>query len=132
MSEKVLNYCIFETCLYRQVMEVCMDRNLYLMLLYLLTLDIDLSDDEKTCLKDMYQGLRERFQKYDVDDVKYDELGEIELPSGETRRCKVLEVNGINDVECAYNSLIRGGLKNNKENSVLIKVVESLLAEKSK
>ena len=88
-----------------------MDRNLYLMLLYLLTLDIDLSDDEKTCLKDMYQGLRERFQKYDVDDVKY---------------------STINDVECAYNSLIRGGLKNNKENSVLIKVVESLLAEKSK
>ena len=32
----------------------------------------------------------------DVDDVKYDELGEIELPSGETRRCKVLEVNGSN------------------------------------
>ena len=26
--------------------------------------------------------------------VKYDELGEIELSSGETRRCKVLEVNG--------------------------------------
>ena len=32
----------------------------------------------------------------DVDDVKYDELGEIELPDGETRRCKVLEVNGSN------------------------------------
>ncbi len=30
----------------------------------------------------------------DVEDVKYDELGEIELPNGETRRCKVLEVNG--------------------------------------
>ena len=29
-----------------------------------------------------------------VEGVKYDELGEIELPSGETRRCKVLEVNG--------------------------------------
>jgi V/A-type H+-transporting ATPase subunit B len=29
-----------------------------------------------------------------VVDVKYDELGEIELPSGEIRRCKVLEVNG--------------------------------------
>lgn len=29
-----------------------------------------------------------------VSDVKYDELGEIELPSGEIRRCKVLEVNG--------------------------------------
>ena len=31
-----------------------------------------------------------------VDGVKYDELGEIELPSGETRRCRVLEVNGTN------------------------------------
>ena len=29
-----------------------------------------------------------------VVDVKYDELGEIELPSGEIRRCKVLEING--------------------------------------
>lgn len=32
-----------------------------------------------------------------VVDVAYDELGEVELPSGEIRRCKVLEVNG-NDV----------------------------------
>jgi len=31
-----------------------------------------------------------------VEGVKYDELGEIELPSGETRRCKVLEINGEN------------------------------------
>ena len=31
-----------------------------------------------------------------VENVKYDELGEIELPSGEIRRCKVLEVNGPN------------------------------------
>ena len=29
-----------------------------------------------------------------VEGVTYDELGEIELASGETRRCKVLEVNG--------------------------------------
>ena len=32
----------------------------------------------------------------DVEDVKYDELGEIELPSGETRRCRVLEITGEN------------------------------------
>lgn len=32
----------------------------------------------------------------EVENVKYDELGEIELPSGETRRCRVLEVNGSN------------------------------------
>ncbi|HPZ59536.1 MAG TPA: V-type ATP synthase subunit B, partial [Bacillota bacterium] len=31
-----------------------------------------------------------------VEGVTYDELGEIELPSGETRQCKVLEVNGTN------------------------------------
>ena len=29
-----------------------------------------------------------------VDGVTYDELAEIELPNGETRRCKVLEVDG--------------------------------------
>ena len=32
----------------------------------------------------------------DVDDVTYDDLGEILLPSGEKRLCKVLEVNGHN------------------------------------
>lgn len=32
----------------------------------------------------------------DVDNVKYEELGEIELANGETRRCRVLEVNGSN------------------------------------
>ncbi len=31
-----------------------------------------------------------------VDGVKYDELGEIELESGEVRRCRVLEVDGKN------------------------------------
>ena len=30
----------------------------------------------------------------DVEGVTYDELGEIILPSGETRLCKVLEING--------------------------------------
>ena len=29
-----------------------------------------------------------------VENVTYDELGEIELASGEVRRCKVLEING--------------------------------------
>lgn len=32
----------------------------------------------------------------DVEGVKYEELGEIELQNGETRRCRVLEVNGSN------------------------------------
>ena len=31
-----------------------------------------------------------------VEGVTYDELGEIELPNGEVRRCRVLEVNGRN------------------------------------
>ncbi len=31
-----------------------------------------------------------------VENVKYDELGEIELPSGGVRRCKVLEIDGTN------------------------------------
>ena len=31
-----------------------------------------------------------------VEGVTYDELGEIELPSGETRRCRVLEIDGSN------------------------------------
>ena len=31
-----------------------------------------------------------------VDKVTYNELAEIELPSGEVRRCKVLEVDGSN------------------------------------
>lgn len=31
-----------------------------------------------------------------VEDVDYNDLGEIELASGETRRCKVLEIDGGN------------------------------------
>ena len=34
----------------------------------------------------------------DVEGVTYDELGEIQLPNGELRRCQVLEVNGSNAV----------------------------------
>ena len=40
-----------------------------------------------------------------VEGVKYDELGEIELPSGETRRCKVLEVNGDNALVQLFESV---------------------------
>jgi len=32
----------------------------------------------------------------DVEGVKYEELGEIELANGETRRCRVLEIDGTN------------------------------------
>jgi len=41
-----------------------------------------------------------------VSGVKYDELGEIELPNGEIRRCKVLEVNGTNALVQLFESSI--------------------------
>ena len=40
----------------------------------------------------------------DVENVKYDELGEIELPNGETRRCKVLEIDGSNALVQLFDS----------------------------
>lgn len=41
-----------------------------------------------------------------VTGVKYDELGEIELPDGEVRRCKVLEVNGSDALVQLFDSAI--------------------------
>ncbi len=41
-----------------------------------------------------------------VEDVKYDELGEIELPSGELRRCRVLEINGQDALVQLFDSAI--------------------------
>ena len=40
----------------------------------------------------------------DVEGVTYDELGEIELPNGEVRRCKVLEVEGSKAVVQLFES----------------------------
>ena len=40
----------------------------------------------------------------DVDGVTYNELGEIELPNGEKRRCQVLEVNGTNALVQLFDS----------------------------
>jgi len=39
-----------------------------------------------------------------VEDVAYDELGEIELSNGEKRRCKVLEIDGGNALVQLYES----------------------------
>ena len=50
----------------------------------------------------------------DVENVKYDELGEIDLPSGETRRCKVLEVNGTNALVQLFESSAGINLKDSK------------------
>lgn len=41
-----------------------------------------------------------------VENVKYDELAEIELPSGETRHCKVLEIDGTNALVQLFESSI--------------------------
>ena len=49
-----------------------------------------------------------------VDGVKYDELGEIELPNGEIRRCRVLEVNGRNVLVQLFESSAGINLANSK------------------
>lgn len=41
-----------------------------------------------------------------VEGVKYDELGEIALPNGELRRCRVLEINGSNALVQLFDSAI--------------------------
>ena len=41
-----------------------------------------------------------------VENVKYDELGEIELASGERRRCKVLEIEGSDALVQLFESSI--------------------------
>lgn len=49
-----------------------------------------------------------------VEDVAYDELGEIELSNGETRRCKVLEIDGGNALVQLYESAAGINLSNSK------------------
>ncbi len=49
-----------------------------------------------------------------VEDVKYDELGEIELANGEIRRCKVLEVNGDTALVQMFESSTGINLSNSK------------------
>lgn len=49
-----------------------------------------------------------------VEDVAYDELGEIELSSGEKRRCKVLEIDGGNALVQLYESASGINLSNSK------------------
>ena len=49
-----------------------------------------------------------------VEGVKYDELGEIELASGEKRRCKVLEVDGDDVVVQLYENAAGINLSNSK------------------
>ena len=49
-----------------------------------------------------------------VENVKYDELGEIELPNGEVRRCKVLEINGTNALVQLFESSIGINVQDSK------------------
>ncbi len=49
-----------------------------------------------------------------VEDVGYDEIGEIELASGETRRCRVLEVDGDDVVVQLFESSTGINLSNSK------------------
>lgn len=50
----------------------------------------------------------------DVTDVSYNELGEIELASGEKRRCKVLEIDGGNALVQLFESSTGINLSNSK------------------
>ncbi len=50
----------------------------------------------------------------DVEGVTYDELAEIELPNGEVRRCKVLEVNGSNALLQLFESAAGINLEHSK------------------
>ena len=49
-----------------------------------------------------------------VEDVAYDEIGEIELVNGETRRCKVLEIDGSNALVQLFESSTGINLSNSK------------------
>ena len=50
----------------------------------------------------------------DVQNVTYNELGEIELESGEKRRCRVLEVDGSNALVQLFESSTGINLSNSK------------------
>ncbi|MBQ2687585.1 MAG: V-type ATP synthase subunit B [Clostridia bacterium] len=50
----------------------------------------------------------------DVENVAYNELGEIELANGEVRRCKVLEINGTNALVQLFDSAAGINLSNSK------------------
>lgn len=49
-----------------------------------------------------------------VEDVAFDELGEIELADGETRRCRVLEIDGSNALVQLFESSTGINLSNSK------------------
>lgn len=50
----------------------------------------------------------------DVENVSYDELAEIELPGGEIRRCKVLEINGTDALVQLFESSLGINVKESR------------------
>ena len=50
----------------------------------------------------------------EVEGVKYNELGEIELANGETRRCRVLEIDGTNALVQLFENSAGINLANSK------------------
>ena len=50
----------------------------------------------------------------EVEGVKYNELGEIELANGETRRCRVLEIDGMNALVQLFENSAGINLANSK------------------
>ena len=50
----------------------------------------------------------------EVEEVKYNELGEIELANGETRRCRVLEIDGTNALVQLFENSAGINLANSK------------------
>ena len=50
----------------------------------------------------------------DVENVTYNEMGEIELANGEIRRCRVLEVDGSNALVQLFESSIGINLSNSR------------------
>lgn len=50
----------------------------------------------------------------DVEDVKFDEMGEIELANGEKRRCRVLEIDGTNALVQLFENSAGINLSNSK------------------
>ena len=49
-----------------------------------------------------------------VEDVTYGELGEIELPNGELRRCRVLEIDGTNALVQLFENTVGINLENSR------------------
>ena len=83
-----------------------------------------------------------------VEDVAFDELGEIELADGETRRCRVLEIDGSNAlvqlfesstginlsnscVECILRNFLRTVRIRNMSHGIELNLVEILSVEHS-